>query len=158
MDLESRFTEAALGPTLLADYRNFAHGRHHWLAEHGSTTGVLAFVTTEVRDVADRTLRLLPSDVPIVRVEIEGTRVRASIAALIVSMYVAGFAGKVRNIDPGRPGVPLFGRRLYHLRGLQPAPSNVTTLSASEVAAIECKAGVNISTLQRQGMLAFWQT
>jgi hypothetical protein len=37
MDVESRFTEAALGNVQLADYRNFAHGRHHWLARHAET-------------------------------------------------------------------------------------------------------------------------
>lgn len=35
VDLESKFTEAALGTVQLADYRNFAHGRHHWLAKRG---------------------------------------------------------------------------------------------------------------------------
>jgi hypothetical protein len=35
VDLESKFTEAALGQVQLADYRNFAHGRHHWLAKNG---------------------------------------------------------------------------------------------------------------------------
>src|SRR5690606_38597454 len=30
IDLESKFTEAAVGNLQIADYRNFAHGRHHW--------------------------------------------------------------------------------------------------------------------------------
>src|SRR5260370_29648479 len=30
-DLESKFSEAALGSIQVADYRNFAHGRHHWI-------------------------------------------------------------------------------------------------------------------------------
>src|SRR5262245_37046615 len=34
VDLESKFTEAALGNVRTADYRHFAHGRHHWLAKH----------------------------------------------------------------------------------------------------------------------------
>lgn len=42
IDLESKFTEAALGNLQLADYRNFGHGRHHWLAKRGETSGVLA--------------------------------------------------------------------------------------------------------------------
>jgi fructoselysine-6-P-deglycase FrlB-like protein len=45
VDLESKFTEAALGNLQVADYRNFAHGRHHWLAKRGNTRAVLAFVT-----------------------------------------------------------------------------------------------------------------
>ena len=44
IDLESKFTEAALGHLQLADYRNFAHGRHHWLAKRSETSAVLAFI------------------------------------------------------------------------------------------------------------------
>src|SRR5207244_3270959 len=60
VDLESKFTEAALGSTQLADYRNFAHGRHHWLAKRGTDTGVLAIVTDGDRELAESTLTLLP--------------------------------------------------------------------------------------------------
>jgi hypothetical protein len=33
VDLESKFTEAALGQVQVCDYRQFAHGLHHWLAK-----------------------------------------------------------------------------------------------------------------------------
>ena len=33
-DLESKLVEAGLVSAHLADYRNFAHGRHHWFAKH----------------------------------------------------------------------------------------------------------------------------
>src|SRR5206468_2651544 len=42
LDLESKFSEAALGNVQLADFRNFAHGRHNWLAKRASKTAVLA--------------------------------------------------------------------------------------------------------------------
>ena len=45
IDLESKFTEAAVGNLQIADYRNFAHGRHHWLAKRASESAVLAFVS-----------------------------------------------------------------------------------------------------------------
>lgn len=32
-DIESKSVEAALFPILLADFRNFGHGRHHWFAK-----------------------------------------------------------------------------------------------------------------------------
>ena len=54
VDLESKFTEAALGHLQLADYRNFAHGRHHWLAKRGDTSSVLAFITDADRALAAR--------------------------------------------------------------------------------------------------------
>lgn len=30
LDIESKFSEGAVGNTQLADYRNFAHGRFNW--------------------------------------------------------------------------------------------------------------------------------
>src|SRR5208282_6622887 len=55
VDIESRFTEAALANVQLADYRNFAHGRHHWLARMADDTSVLILSSPEDRICADRT-------------------------------------------------------------------------------------------------------
>src|SRR3954471_4703185 len=41
-DLESRFIEGALGNLHAADWRNFGHGRHHWMAKRPSETGIVA--------------------------------------------------------------------------------------------------------------------
>ena len=62
VDLESKFTEAALGNIQPADYRNFAHG--HWLAKRGESSAVLAFISDDDRALAERTLELIPSEVP----------------------------------------------------------------------------------------------
>ena len=53
IDLESKLTEAALMPVQVADFRNFAHGRHHWLAKRGGETAVLALVCESDAEVAD---------------------------------------------------------------------------------------------------------
>lgn len=115
-DIESRFTEAALSCVQLADFRNFAHGRHHWLAKRSDSSAVLAIVDDDTREIADRTLRLLPRGVPVVRVDIRGETIPAALASLWFAIRLAGFAGAVREIDPGRPGVPEFGRKIYNLR------------------------------------------
>jgi hydroxymethylpyrimidine pyrophosphatase-like HAD family hydrolase len=116
IDLESRFTEAAIGATQLADYRNFAHGRHYWLAKHRSETAVVAFVAEEDRDLATRTLALIPSGIPCVGIDIDGPGLAAAVAGVWTSIYLAGLAGVAKGLDPGRPKVPPFGRKLYHLR------------------------------------------
>ena len=67
IDLESRFTEAAIGHVQVADYRNFAHGRHHWMAKYPGQTAVLSFESRDDRELADRTLALLPEKIPVVR-------------------------------------------------------------------------------------------
>ena len=64
IDLESKLTEAALARVQLADYRNFAHGRHHWLAKRGEETSLLALCTPADEEICRRTLALLPADVP----------------------------------------------------------------------------------------------
>ena len=53
IDLESKFSEAALGGVQLADYRNFAHARHHWQAKRGDDTGIRACITDDHRELAE---------------------------------------------------------------------------------------------------------
>jgi hypothetical protein len=93
VDLESKFTEAALGNLQIADYRNFAHGRHHWLAKHGNVSGVLAFSSESDRLLATKTLSLLPKDIPVVRIDFEGNFLQVSLASLLTALHVAGWAG-----------------------------------------------------------------
>jgi fructoselysine-6-P-deglycase FrlB-like protein/trehalose-6-phosphatase len=159
IDLESKFTEAALGNLQLADYRNFAHGRHHWLAKRGEMSAVLAFVTDHDRALADRTLALIPSEIPLARIELPGPRAAAAVTSLVAALRITGWAGVARGIDPGRPGVPEFGRKLYNLplpRASRPAQHH--KLSERDAAAITRKAGVAPARLEALGALHRWRT
>jgi hydroxymethylpyrimidine pyrophosphatase-like HAD family hydrolase len=156
VDLESKFTEAAIGHAQIADYRNFAHGRHHWLARYGEKSGVLAFVTPSEREVAEKTLGLLPEKVAVSRVNLPDGGVNGSLAAIALAIHLAGIAGEARGIDPGRPTVPTFGRKIYHLRAM-PRRDSVAGIGEDETAAIECKARAAISTLSAQGRLQDWR-
>ena len=69
---QAHYTEAALGNLQLADYRNFAHGRHHWLAKRSRTGAVLAFISDADRTLAERTLHLIPSDIPQAYIAFDG--------------------------------------------------------------------------------------
>jgi hypothetical protein len=158
VDLESKFSEAALGTVQLADFRNFAHGRHHWLAKRGGETGVLAIVSERERSLADSLLPLLPKEIPIVCLSATGKGLAANISALVQALMVVGSAGKARGIDPGRPGVPSFGRKIFHLRAFDSTPNVLGMLPAAEAAAIERKAGASITTLISRGALDEWRT
>jgi Sucrose-6F-phosphate phosphohydrolase len=147
IDIESRFTEAALGRVQLADFRNFAHGRHHWLAKRGSESAVLAIVDPGIAKLADETLRLLPADIPVARFELADDSVGSALAGVYLALRLAESAGRARGIDPGRPGVPEFGRRIYNLRPPKSRRSGPSDLSAEESIAIERKAGVPLHTL-----------
>lgn len=139
IDLESKFTESALGNVQLADYRNFAHGRHHWLAKHGKTSAVLAFVAAADGPVAERTLDLIPPDIPKARVSLPGGPASTQLASLTAALWVTHWAASARGVDPGRPGVPEFGRKIYHLRARHRQPQPRLLPSARHSAAIERK-------------------
>lgn len=157
IDLESKFTEAALGQTQIADFRNFAHGRHHWIAKHPERTAVLALVSAEDQDVASRTLRLIPPTTPVVRLDLPLRAEAANIASLLAAFHLSGWAGAARRIDPGDPGVPEFGRKLFHLapsRQRSVVPAGWTRRAA---AAVERKAGCSIEQLRAAGTLEPWK-
>ena len=158
IDLESKFTEAALGHLQLADYRNFAHGRHHWLAKRSETSAVLAFIAGEDRALAERTLDLIPADVPQARLMFDGGSNTVALASLLAALRIAGWAGRARGIDPGRPGVPEFGRKLYNLRVLRPRRiAGSPCLTPHEVAAIARKAGCAPGSLTAGDALGCWR-
>lgn len=114
-DLESKLSEAALGDVLISDYRNFGHGRHHWFAKRSSKSAIIALITPEEKDLAMKTLSLLPKEVPILCMSSSSTDPLSTISLLIKSFHFVNELGKIQNIDPGRPGVPGFGSKLYHL-------------------------------------------
>ena len=158
IDLESKFTEAALGHLQLADYRNFAHGRHHWLAKRSETSAVLAFITCKDRALAERTLDLIPANVPQARIVFDGQPSAVALASLVAALRTTGWAGRSRSIDPGRPGVPEFGRKIYNLR--LPRPRRVPglpRLTPREAASIARKAGLPPSHLAVFGELDHWR-
>ncbi|MCK9918028.1 HAD hydrolase family protein [Microbacteriaceae bacterium K1510] len=115
VDIESRFVEAALGNVHSTDLRNFGHGRHHWFAKHPEETGLLALIGDGQESLASRTLDLIPDVAPKTRIDFSGPKDEQALAGLIVSLHLAAAAGRTRRIDPAKPGVPEFGRRLYHL-------------------------------------------
>ncbi|REJ91761.1 MAG: HAD family phosphatase [Planctomycetota bacterium] len=132
-DLESRFTEAAIGHIQFSDIRNFGHGRHNWLAKHGDTTGVLALASTADQAIARRTLDLLPVDIPQAMIDFPDGPGEPAVGGVLLSIYLAGVAGEARDIDPGRPGVPSFGRKIYHLRNGTKRPAQEADAAAAAI-------------------------
>lgn len=114
-DLESKLVEAGLRSVQLADFRNFAHGRHHWLAKKRTSSSVIALQTPEFEQLSRRTLSLLPSDVPQLSLRTTLQGAPAAIDLLFKVFALVKAVGENTGIDPGRPGVPEFGRRLYQL-------------------------------------------
>lgn len=114
-DIESKLTEAALGSALLSDYRNFGHGRHHWFAKNKNNSCIIALVTPVEKELADKTLAYMPADVQVIYIETELETPQASIDLMLKVFGFVNALGEARGIDPGRPGVPSYGRLLYNL-------------------------------------------
>lgn len=155
-DIESRFTEAALSNVQLADYRNFAHGRHHWLARHANETALLILSGPDDETAATRTAALLPKSVPLLHLRFSHG-LSGMIAAVLHSIYLGWIAGKSKNVDPGRPKVPQFGRKLYHLKSIPKSSINGVAVPAFEANAIERKANLSIPTLYCRNQLDEWR-
>jgi hydroxymethylpyrimidine pyrophosphatase-like HAD family hydrolase len=115
VDIESKFTEAALGATLLADFRNFGHGRHHWFAKRENDSSLIALITPDIKELAEKTLYYIPKSVSVLRLETKIKGFAGCLDLLIQSFYLVDGIGKSQGIDPGKPGVPSFGRKLYNL-------------------------------------------
>jgi hydroxymethylpyrimidine pyrophosphatase-like HAD family hydrolase len=133
-DLESRLHESALLHVQISDYRNFGHGRHLWLAQRHSSTFVLTLITPETQALAMKTLRLLPKDVPVVRLSTKHKGPSATIDLLIQALHWTLKTAEHFGIDPGKPTVPDFGRRLFHL-----APSGNSKRETAVLPAIDRK-------------------
>ena len=115
IDIESKLTEAALANSLLADFRNFGHGRHHWFDKKRKNSAVVALVSPDEEGLAKKTILQLPKDIPVLQISTKKTGAAGTIELLVKSFYLIKKVGEIQGIDPGRPGVPGFGSKLYHL-------------------------------------------
>jgi hydroxymethylpyrimidine pyrophosphatase-like HAD family hydrolase len=115
VDLESKFSEAGLAPSLLCDYRHFAHGRHNWFDKQKNSI-VIALSCPADEKLCNKTLGLLPASIPKIVVATPINSFEGTIHLLIQSMQLINQVGKKVKIDPGRPGVPPYGSKIYHLK------------------------------------------
>ena len=129
VDIESKLIEAGLNNVQLADYRNFAHGRHNWIGKNLKSVGVIALVNPECDILAKKTLNLIPKGIPIAELETSYSGPVGALSLLIQVMYAVKIFGDFCQIDPGRPGVATFGRKIYHLN----IPKNKSNTRIEEI-------------------------
>ncbi len=115
VDLEARLVETGLASVQTVDYRNLAHGRHVGILRNAKTSTIIAIVDPESKEIAERTLDILPTELDILTLETDLEWPASVLDLFVNSMKVVAAAGKAVKVDPGRPGVPEFGRRLYNL-------------------------------------------
>lgn len=115
LDLEARVAETGLSWAQYTDLRNFAHGRHVGLARRLEEVSVVPIISAGDRELAERTVGMLPAEADVVRLESELEYPSSVVDLLVSSMRILRPAAARAAMDPGRPGAPLFGRKLYHL-------------------------------------------
>lgn len=114
-DMESKFSEAALGNIQLADYRNFAHGRHYWLEKRKETTAVVMFASVKEQKLVESINNLLPADVPRLLLQTNDNSINGMLELYCKMFLLVEQAGIIKGINPGKPSVAQFGRKMYHL-------------------------------------------
>ena len=97
-------------------YRNFAHVRHYWVAKRVKESAIVALITPEEEGIAKKTLSILPESIPKLLITTDQKSSLGSLELLIKSFTLVNLIGQKQQIDPGRPGVPEFGRLLYNLK------------------------------------------
>lgn len=114
-DLEVRLVESGLAAVQVADYRNFAHGRHTGFARRQGRVTVIALSDSESEALAAGTTDALPAGSDVRRWHADGPWEAAVLELLHRSISLAGDVGERVGLDVARPQVPVFGRRLYRL-------------------------------------------
>lgn len=138
-DIETRMHELGLASVQLADYRNVAHGRHVGLHRHLSQTTVVALFGQDSEVLAGRTLDALPSGTRVLRLESALSGPSAAVDLLFAVMNFPLSLADAVGLEPSKPHVPAFGRKLYHLpyrravrpQGLTPVAIKMRAAGAS---------------------------
>lgn len=153
VDIESKFSEAGLGNILVSDFRNFGHGRHNWFDKKKPQSAIIALVTPDEKELALKTLSLLPDYIPKLVLTSDHSSPTGTIDLLIQSFFVAGAIGEKVGIDPGRPGVPPYGSKLYNLRYQSILSSKVDYKTNNIILRKSKKAAIELLSTEE---LKFW--
>jgi hypothetical protein len=147
VDIESKFSEAAFGNVLLTDYRNFAHGRHLWLDRRGDRTLIVALITPEDTSLAAKTLSFIPEKIPIIKLETKSYGTKGMLELLLCSFELTKQIGVLLGFDPGKPIVPEYGKKLYHVNYSSKTVNESRCNDALPNCAIIKKYGISNSTV-----------
>jgi fructoselysine-6-P-deglycase FrlB-like protein/hydroxymethylpyrimidine pyrophosphatase-like HAD family hydrolase len=112
LDLESKFSESGFGNCQIADYRQFAHGRHLQLTGIDLPT-IIALGSQRDQKLIDATLALMPSEVKVVRISLPEDPIVSEIVGVIEAIVLIEALAVHRRIDVGQPLVEQFGRDMY---------------------------------------------
>lgn len=118
MLVETSLWETGIAPVQRVDFRNFAHGRHVWLARHPDDTTIVAIATRESRAIWEAISSALPREVRRCTLDLGNAgRLRTAIG-IASGLAIVDELGRLAGIDPGRPGRGDFAPAIYDHAGL----------------------------------------
>jgi fructoselysine-6-P-deglycase FrlB-like protein len=117
--IETSLWEAGICAIQCTDFRNFAHGRHVWLARHPNRTFVLALTCERSRAAWAGIRDELPIEVSSAHLDFGRAGRGGLFEAILTSLTVVEVAGAQKGVDPGTPGVAKFGRRIFERADLR---------------------------------------
>jgi hypothetical protein len=136
--IETSCWEAAICPVQRTDFRNFAHGRHVWLAHRGNATFLLNLTGTDTRAAWQDIETLIPSDLRRVSIDYANCGRYQNFLAAIDALVIVEALGRVRGIDAGKPGVGPFATGIYEARSLEQLAARLTApVRQKQAAALE---------------------
>lgn len=115
IDLESRFAESGIGNCFLTDPRNFGHGRFIWIDKWIESSLILLINTPESKRFIKRFLKAVPDNANILNFNSPFNGIYGSIYCIIRSILFFGFLAKQQEIDPGKPVVSQWGKKIHKL-------------------------------------------
>lgn len=131
--------EAGLCAVQRTDFRNFAHGRHVWLAHRGPESFILALTGTETRSVWADIEHALPTAVRRTAYEAGSCGRVETAVSLIDALVVVEAIGLATGIDPGRPGAGEFAEALYEAPSLQSVSERLSPAVRKKASAVRLR-------------------
>lgn len=111
--LETSLWEAAICPVQRTDVRNFAHGRHVWLAHRAAEAFVVAFVANDTVPAWTAIERHVPADVRRAEYGFGNAGRFENAVGMIKALAIVEAMGRAVSVDPGKPGVGPFAGAIY---------------------------------------------
>jgi HAD superfamily hydrolase (TIGR01484 family) len=116
LDLMVRFAESGLVSCFLTDPRNFGHGRFIWLDKHPKNTKVVFINTTKSHQFMKRLEKTLPKNIQCYKINSPYDGLLGAAYCITRTILLFGDLSQKYRVDPGKPVVPDWGRKLHSLR------------------------------------------
>jgi hydroxymethylpyrimidine pyrophosphatase-like HAD family hydrolase len=117
--IDTSLWETAICAVQTTDFRNFAHGRHVWLAHRQSTAVVMALTGKETEGVWGDISRVLPRELPKVSYRYGNAGRFQCAIAIFGALKIVEWFGRLRQIDPAKPGTASFSKEIYESSSLR---------------------------------------